>query len=539
MMQLKDLLKEGHKHLTGVNEVVLGNIEAVKELAEITRTSLGPNGMNKMVINEHGKLAVTNDAATIVKELDVYHPSAKLAVMASQMQEAEIGDGTNLVLILCGEFLQNAETLLEKGLHISEIIAGFTKAGKKALEILEGKDLEVKKIESVTNVDLVAQGIKSAIASKQYGYESMLAPLIAKACIEVLPQDIRTFNVDNVRSCKILGGGVLDTSLVKGFVLNRGVEGTIKHAKGVKVAVFSGGFESVKPETKDTLLITSADQLMNYAKSEELATEKIIKEIESSGAKVVVCGGTISEMALHFFERYKLMVVKVQSKFDLRRLCKAVGATPLVRIGAPTAEELGYAEEVSVEEIGSDIVTVFRQSANKSGISTIVIRASTQNTLDDFERAIDDGVNVFKSMCRDGRFVAGAGACEIELAKRLAQFGDSTPGLVQYSIKKYAEAFEVIPRTLAENSGLKATDVLSNLYASHQKGNIHDGVDIENGTISNVAEKGIYDLLATKISAIRLATNAVVTILRIDQIIMAKAAGGPKIPQQGPMDTDD
>lgn len=304
--------------------------------------------------------------------------------------------------------------------------------------------------------------------------------------------------------------------------------------------------------------------------------KKIIKEIANAGAQVVVCGGTISEMALHFLERYKMMTIKVQSKFDLRRLCKAVSATPLVRMvnisfsflffvlkkkkskGAPTAEELGFAEEVSVEEIGSDIVTVFRQGAHKSGISTIVIRASTQNTLDDFERAIglknnfffelikrthlsiiDDGVNVFKSMCRDNRFVAGAGAVEIELAKRLAQYGDSTPGLVQYAIKKYAEAFEVIPRTLAENSGLKATDVLSNLYASHQKGNIHDGVDVETGTITNVAEKGVYDLLATKISAIKLATNAAVTILRIDQIIMAKAAGGPKIPQQGSMDTDD
>jgi T-complex protein 1 subunit theta len=536
MFQLKDLLKEGHKHLTGLNEVVLGNIDAVKQLSDITRTSLGPNGMNKMLINDHGKLSVTSDAATIVKELDVFHPAAKLAVLASQMQEMEMGDGTNFVITFCGELLQNAQILLEKGLHISEIIAGYSKAGDKSLKLLE--ELVVKKVEDVKNVEQVLPAIRSAISSKQSGYENLLAPLVAKACVEVCPsEDPRQFNVDNVRTCKILGGGVVDTNLVKGFVLNRGVEGTIKHLKDVKVAVFAGGFETAKPDTKDTVLLHSAEQLLNYTKSEEQLVERNVKEIYNSGARVIVSGGSVSEMALHFIERYKLMVIKVQSKFDLRRLCKAVGAIPLVRMGTPTQEELGYADQVSVEEIGSDIVTVF--TTNKSGLSTIVIRASTQNLLDDFERAIDDGVNVYKVLCRDSRLVAGAGACDIELAKRLAQFGEETPGLIQYAIKKYADAFEVVPRTLAENSGMKATDALSNLYAAHQGGNIYDGIDVENLAIKSALEKGIFDVLSIRMNAIRLATNAAVTILRIDQIIMSKPAGGPKVPQQGPVDTDD
>lgn len=218
---------------------------------------------------------------------------------------------------------------------------------------------------------------------------------------------------------------------------------------------------------------------MNYNKSEEQAMEKIIKEISESGAKVVVAGSSIGEMALHFLERYKLMVVKVPSKFELRRIAKAVGATPLVRLGKPTPEELGYCDYVSVEEIGSTKVTIFRQDSDQGQIATLVVRASTQNILDDVERAIDDGVNAYKALLNDPRFVPGAGAVEIELSRRLQQYGDSTPGLVQYAIKKFGEAFEVVPRTLAENGGHKTTDIISSLYATHQQGNINHGIEIE------------------------------------------------------------
>jgi len=278
--------------------------------------------------------------------------------------------------------------------------------------------------------------------------------------------------------------------------------------------------------------------LLNYAKSEEKNMEDIISKVAETGVNVIVSGGAVSEMAMHFIERYKLMVVKCMSKFDLRRICKAIGATALARLGAPTPEEIGSCDVVTVEEIGSTRVTIFRQEAEDSGISTIVVRASTENLLNDVERSIDDGVNVFKALTKDGRLVAGGGAAEIELAKNLQAFGDATPGIVQYAIKKYGEAFEVIPRTIAENAGLKATDILSNLYAAHQKGNIHDGIDVEEGGIGDMAAQGIVDLLVTKSSGIRLATDAAITVLRVDQIIMSKPAGGPKPPQQGPMDAD-
>jgi len=537
MLGLSELLKEGSKHLSGVSEATLQSIEAVKALAQIVRTSMGPNGMNKMVINHLEKLFVTNDAATIIKELDVIHPAAKLAVLASEMQEQEIGDGTNFTIVFCGELLQNAETLIRKGLHPSEIVAGYLKAQEKALEILE--ELCIAKIEDISNVDEVTKFMKAAISSKQYGYEEMLSPIIARACIQILPKNPKAFNVDSVRVAKILGGGVLDTKVIKGHVLTRDTEGTIKHVTNAKVAIFAGGIDIPKPETKDTVLLKNAEELMNYAKSEERAIEDIIRKISETGAKVIISGGAIGEMALHFIERYKLMACKVPSKFELRRICKAVGATALIKLGPPTVQELGHADVVTVEEIGSTRVTIFRQESDESGISTIVVRSSTSNLADDIERAIDDGVNVYKGMVRDNRFVPGAGATEIELAKRLQAYGDSVPGLMQYAIKKYGEAFEVVPRTLAENAGLKATDVLSNLYAAHGKDQFTDGIDVEEGDVKNAVDLGILDLLITKLWAIKLATDAALTILRVDQIIMAKRAGGPKPPKQGERDGDE
>lgn len=537
MFALTDLLKDGYKHLSGVNEVVLSNIDAVRKLGELTRSSLGPHGLNKMVVNHLGKLFVTSDAATILKEVDVNHPAAKIVTMATHQQEQEIGDGSNLVLILSSELLSNAELLISKGLHPSEIITGYTKASEKALAILD--DMVCYNLKDIRNVQEVAQAFKASIGSKLNGLEETLAPLVAQACIDVLPENPYNFNVDSVRVQKVLGGGLIDTKLIKGLVIPHDTETTIKHIKDAKMVVYVDSIEARKTETKDTVVIESAEQLMNYNKSEEQAMEALIKSVAASGANVIVSGGKFGEMALHFIERYKLMAVRVQSKFELRRLCSTTNATPLISLNAPTADQLGFAASVSVEEIGSNVVTIVRQTNEKSGIATLLVRSSTENMLDDIERAIDDGVNVFRAMTRDGRFVAGAAAAEIELAKRLQTFGSETPGLGQYAIKKFAEAFEVVPRTLAENAGLQSIEVISSLYAAHSNPEGKDkGINLNTGAIFNASEAHVYDLLLTKAWAIRYATQAATTILRVDQIIMAKPAGGPKPPAQGARDSE-
>jgi len=344
--------------------------------------------------------------------------------------------------------------------------------------------------------------------------------------------------VDNVRVCKILGGGVSDTQLLRGFVTTRDSEGTIKHVKNAKIAVFVSGIDVSKPETKPTVLITNAKDLIQYNKGEEEHMEEIIKGIAEAGVTVIVSGGPIGEISMHFIERYKMMVVKLGSKFEIRRLCKATRATPLVRLGAPTAEELGHCD-VSVDEIGGNKVVIFLNDSEEGSLSTLVVRASTNNILDDIERCIDDAVNAFKGLIKDERLVPGAGASEIEIARQLETFGDSASGLDQYAIKKYGEAFEVFPRTLAENCGVSTIDSISSLYAAHQAGKIDAGIDVEDGSVKSATELGVRDLYLTKYWAIKFASDAALTILRVDQIIMAKAAGGPKVPKQGTRDGQD
>ncbi|KAI9100425.1 chaperonin Cpn60/TCP-1 family [Phlyctochytrium arcticum] len=532
------LLKDGYKHLQGTEEAVLRNIAATKELTSITRTSMGPNGRNKMVINHLEKLFVTNDAATIIRELEVVHPAAKILVMASQQQEAEMGDGTNFILVFAGELLQKAEYLLKMGLHPSDIIEGYRAAITKALEILES--ISIDTVKSATSEAELMKVVLPAIASKQYGYEDMLSKLVIEAALTVMPKNPANFNVDSVRVVKILGGSIHDTQVVKGMVFGRESESTTTHATKAKVAIYTCPLDVALTETKGTVLIHNANEMLNFSKGEEGKLEEVIKEIADSGVKVLVTGSGIGELALHFANRYNIMVLKILSKFDLRRLCRVTGATALTRLGAPMAEEMGYCEVVESIEIGSDRCTVFRQEEEATKTATIVIRGGTQNAIDDIERAIDDGVNVIKAVAKDNRLVGGAGAGEIEIARQLQTVAEKTAGLNQYAIKKFAESLEVVPRTLAENAGLDSTEVISKLYAAHAQGNAAAGVDIEsedNGLI-DTKEKQIFDPIKIKYMGMKLATHAALTILSVDQIIMSKQAGGPKVKENKEWDED-
>ncbi|KZT03879.1 T-complex protein 1 [Laetiporus sulphureus 93-53] len=548
------LFKEGYKQLQGLEDAVLRNIQAVSELSDLVRTSFGPNGRNKLLINHLGKLFVTSDAATIIREIEIVHPAAKLLVMASQAQEAEMGDATNMVLILAGEQLKKAEHLLVMGLHPSEVIKGYELACTKALSELE--NLTKFSLPSpLTQTDLAA-ALKPAIASKQYGYEDMLASLVAEAALAVMPPNPKNFNVDNVRVVKIMGGSLAGSTVVRGMVFGREPEGMIKKVKRAKVAVFTCGLDIAQTETKGTVLLKNAEEMLNFTRGEEQHLEKIFKEIADSGVKVIIAGSTIGELALHYLNRLDIAVLKVLSKFELRRLCRVVNATPLARMGAPTAEEAGFIDVFECIEIGGDRVTVLRQlvdgdpeydpsSGEKTRTATIVLRGATTNRLDDLERAIDDGVNVIKALLKDPRLVPGAGATELELARRVETYGAGLKGLAQHAVRRWASALEVVPRTIAENAfgGAEGNEIVSRLWAKHEAPDGEAwGVDVEmetDGTL-NASEHGIYDPLAAKSWAIRLATEAAVSVLSVDSIIMSKPAGGPKIPQQaGNWDDDD
>jgi len=530
----QSMLKEGARHYSGLEEAILRNIEACVQISKVTRTSLGPMGMNKIVVNHLDKVYVTSDAATLMEEMEVHHPAAKMLAMAAKTQESEVGDGTNFVLVLTGELLQQAENLLKMGLHPTEILIGYEKAYKKCQEIMP--NYVVYTVNDIRKKEEVVPCLEAVIATKIYGYESFLAPIVYEACKYALPEkDLKHFDVENVRVCKIMGPSVSDSMLVRGLVIQRSPETSQTYVKDAKVAVFNCPIEAGQGETKGTVLLKNAEELLNYTKSEEKYMENFIESLSKAGINVVVASGNISDVALHFLEKFGIMSIKIMSKFEIRRIANATGATLLVRYSAPTPEEMGRCDEVKVEEISSTKVTIFKNDREECRVATIVVRGSTTTFMDDVERTIADCVNTVKCIIRDQRFLPGAGAAEIHLASQIQSYAKTVSGLDQYAIEKFGQALEVIPRTIAENAGHKAEDIIATLYAECSKSKTV-GIDVESGTVKEVK---VYDSYEVKNWGIKLAVDTALTILKIDQLIMSKPAGGPKMRPPGPNDAGD
>lgn len=542
------LFKQGYNSYSNADGQINKSIAAIREIHQMCLTSMGPCGRNKIIINHIGRHLITNDAATMLRELEIVHPAVKVLVMASEQQKIDMGDGTNLVMVLAGELLNVSEKLIALGLSPVEIIQGYNMAKNFTLSELD--KMCVGEITDKHDKDQLIKVIKPVIASKQYGSEDILSDLVADAVSHVLLPKSNYFNVDAIRVVKIMGGALSNSSVIKGLVFNNEPEGHLKslpQGERHKVAVFTCPIDIANTETKGTVLLHNAQEMLDFTKGEEQQLDQMIKEIADTGVRCVIAGAGVGELALHYLNRYNILVLKVPSKFEIRRICRVCGATPMPRLGAPTPEEIGVVDTVKTTEIGGDRVTIFKQEENETTrTATIILRGATQNNLDDIERAIDDGVAAIKGLMKPegGKLLAGAGATEIDLVSRISNYGEKTPGLMQLAIKQFAVAFEVVPRTLAETAGLNVNEVLPNLYAAHSQTNtsvenndsLFQGVDIdESGAegVKDIREDGIYDLLAAKKFAINVATEAANTVLSIDQIIMAKRAGGPA-PPKGP-----
>ena len=541
---IQSLLKEGGRHFAGMDEALLKNIEAAKQIGAMTRSSFGPYGLNKLIVNHLEKHFVTRDAAVILEEMEVIHPAAKLVVMAAKAQEQECGDGTNLVTVFAGELLTQAEELLKQGIHASDVVRGYELA-------IEGIVSELKKHSNLTvknprdKAELV-KVLEPVLATKQYGQERFLAKLVADACVSIMPEGkLHEFNPDNVRVASMTGSGVFANShVVSGVVCPRDTLGNEKRKLKAKVAVFGIGLENAGPETSGTVLLNNANDLLNFTKGEEARMEEFVKSLVAAGIDAVITGGNVQDIALHFLNKYKILVVKCTSKFELRRLCETLGATALNRMGPPVPEETGFAESIEVVEISNHKVTQVK--AKDTLVSTIVLRGATANMLAEVERSIIDAVNVVRCLCvkQELEFCPGGGATELEVAAAIHKLGDSHTGLEQYSIHKVAEALEVIPKVLAKNSGLDADETLAALNAAHSKGNKFACVNVDaegrsKDAVADAVAKGIYDHLGSKTWALRLAMDAVLTVLRIQHIIVAKQAGGPRAPKGESIVDDD
>jgi len=533
------LFKDGYKQFTGVEEAILNNTEAIKQFAEILRTSFGPNGMNKIVINHIEQVFVTSDCATIVQELVVEHPAANVVVQAAGMQEKEIGDGSNLVVMFAGELMKKAEELIGMGLHPSQIVAGYKKASVACLNLLE--TLKVDRTFDVRNVEHLAQAAKTSVASKFFGNEDFIAGLVAEACHNVMPENQLEFLVDNVRTCKILGSNVLDSKVVNGMVLYFRSKTNTKAVENGKVLVMTTNIGLREMDGTQNVLFNNASELLNYSQTEEEVVEAAVKKYADMGVKFLILNTKASDLEYHYLNKYNIYTVIVISKFERRRLCRMLGARMCVSKDF-TAEDLGNVASVKEIEIGGRRVTQVVQAPGESAVSTIIIRGASENIMNDVNRACFDGINTVRAMCREGTFVPGAGATEIELAKLIQDLGSQESGLDQYAYKAYGEALEVVPRTLASNSGMDFEDTIAKLYSEHTDAapGTCAGVDVLNKSTHDAISAGILDLLVTKKFALRLATNCALTILRVDHMIMSKPAVGPKKPKrQGHWDDDD
>merc|ERR1711976_146122 len=508
-------------------------------------------GMNKIIVNHIEKLFVTNDAATIIREMEVQHPAAKMVVLASMQQEEECGDGTNFVLLLAGALLTNAEKLLRNGLSLTDVIKGYKISQKQVLDNIL-PTLSLGKVANLLNIEETARIIKTSLSAKQYGYEDFLSKLIAETCISTIANGAspRSFSVDNVRICKIVGGGVTTSKMVKGMMFKRTIESDIQSVENAVIATFSCPLDNMTTETKGTVLIKNAQDLLDFSKGEESLLEQCIAGIAATGVNVIVTGGKVADMALHFCNKYNILVLRLMSKWDLRRLCSTVQSVCIPKLRPPTKEELGYCQKVYLDAVSEQQVVIFERGTDSSSMATVLIRGATDNILDDIERAVDDGVNNFKILTKtptDAKLIAGAGAAEMAIATRVAEYARTIEGLEQYSVEKFSEAFEIFPRTLADNAGLPAQEVISRMYSEHgvDKAPV-SGVNIECNSAKvtkegtpNCLEAGLLEPYETKKWAIKYACDAALTVLSVDSVIMAKPAGGPKPRQQKAADWDD
>ena len=559
---LPGMLKEGSRHVQddsadGHNaSVVLRNIDACLQLARMVQSSMGPQGRCKLVVNHLDQTIVTSDCAAILKQVQIEHPTAHLLATAVQKQEQERGDQTNLVLTFAGELLWQTAQLIQKMTWQTapEIWAGYQQALQLVTEEYLPKACVCETITAQAlchDRDTLLRVLKPVLQSKQYGAADVLAPLVADACLLLLKdnqgenQKKPSLSVESIRTVSLLGASVAESTLLSGYVAKRGLESNSLPSntlQNCKIAVFATGIEASSTEAKGTVVMKTAADLQAYNRSEEDRMRDIIAGLHTAGVNLVVAGGNVSDMALHFLDKYCVACLRVGSKWELRRLCQAVGATALVRLGTPLPDELGFSAVVEQKSLGDQTVTVFDVGAS-SKLATIVLRASTSTVLADLERATDDGVQAVAQLCHDGRLVYGGGCAEMACSTALLKHADQVPGLAQYALTAFAKALQIVPRVLAENAGYKAATTVANLQAAHA-GHLASGdatvceagIDIDKedaasasySGVTSMKDKGVVDVLSTKISALRLAVDAAVTILKIDQIIMSKPAGGPK-----------
>ena len=502
------------------------NILAAKVIAESVKTTLGPRGMDKMLVDSLGDVVVTNDGVTILKEMDVEHPSAKMMVEVAKTQDDEVGDGTTTAVVIAGELLKRAEELLEQDVHPTVIAGGYRLAADKSQKILDdiSTDISVKDRSILSKVATTAMTGKGAEKAKEY-----LANLVVAAVNAVAEVSGSTVSIDtdHIKIEKKTGGSIDDTQLVQGVIIDkeRVHSAMPKCIKNAKIALVNSAMEVKETEIDAEIRITDPNQLKAFIDEEEKMLKDMVDRIVKSGANVLLTQKGIDDLAQHYLAKSGIFAVRRVKKSDMEKLTRATGANIVTNIEDLTDKDLGFAGIVEERKIGDDEMIYVTKCEDPKSVS-ILIRGGTEHIVDEVERALEDCLGVVPAALRDKKVLAGGGAPEVEVSKQLRTYAKSVGGREQLAIESFADSLEVIPRALSENAGLDPIDVIVDLRSKHQKSGIKMGIDVYTGKVKDMFKEGVIEPLRVKSQAIDSASEVAVMILRIDDVIASKGGGG-------------
>jgi thermosome len=527
------ILKEGTSRRRG-KEALKNNIMAAKIIAQAVRSSIGPKGMDKMLVDSMGDVTITSDGATILKEMEVEHPAAKMMVEISKTQDDEVGDGTTSAVVVAGELLAKAEELLDNNLHPTVIVEGYRKAASKALETLDRIAIRVELTdkESFKKVAMTSMASKLVAENRQ-----QLAELSVDAIMHVAQKVGEEYRVDldDVMVEKKTGESVASTRLIKGLVLSKEVAHADmpKRIERANIILLNSAIEIKKTRFDAKINIQDPQQIKAFQLEEEGMLRSMAEKISSAGANVVICQKGIDDMAQYFLAKKGILAVKQAKESDMVKLAKATGGKLVTALDNLTKDDLGHAELVEERKIGEDKMTFIEGCKNPHAVA-ILIRGGTQRIMDEAERSIHDALCVVRDVVKEPKIVAGGGAPEEEMARLLRKYAETLPGKEQLAVIGFADAVEIVPMTLAENAGLDTIDILSELKVQHEKGQIWAGVNVQSGKVEDMKKLEVLEPLSVKTQMLKSAAEVATMILRIDDVITGGKTKTPPMPPGGP-----
>ncbi|HEX9863282.1 MAG TPA: thermosome subunit beta [Candidatus Bathyarchaeia archaeon] len=526
------VMREGSGR-SGGKDAQRNNIMAARTIAEAVKSSLGPKGMDKMLVDSSGDVIITSDGRTILDKMDIEHPAAKMMVEVAKTQDAEVGDGTTTAVILAGELLGKAEELINKGVHPTVIVEGYNKAADRALETLENIAIRVKPSGKEFLKKVAATSMASKLVSEN---KEQLAQIAVEAVLSVARKVGEDYlvDLDDIMVEKKPGESMSETKLIEGLVLDKEVvhSGMPKRVEKAKIALLVSALEIKKTEFDTKINIERPEQMDSFLREEEGMLKAMVEKLVASGANVVICQKGIDDMVQHFLARKGVLAVQRVKESDMKKLAMATSGKPVTNLEGLSKSDLGFAELVEERKMGDDKMTFIEGCKNPRSVS-ILIRGSDKRFLEEAERSVHDALCVVRDVVQAPKIVAGGGAPEMEVARALRVYAETLPGREQLAVRSFGEAMEIVPLTLGENAGLDPVDLLLELRTRHEKGEKWAGVDVFEGKIKDMRELGVYEPLAVKKQTIKSATEATTMILRVDDVIASGRTKAPRMPPGG------